>query len=86
MSLEKISAAITWIVVSGFSLYIMWESGQFSLIYIIFTLLLCLVFFGLWTYITKDNEAASHSIKIWSAAILLYFVIIALYFTIPVTF
>jgi two-component system sensor histidine kinase DesK len=86
MSLEKISAAITWIVVSGFSLYIMWESGQFSLIYIIFTLLLCLVFFGLWTYITKDNEAASHSIKIWSAAILLYFVIIAIYFTIPVTF
>jgi two-component system sensor histidine kinase DesK len=86
ISLEKISAAITWIIVTGFSLYIMWESEKFSLIHIIVTLLLCLIFFGLWTYVTKESEAASHSVKRLLVAILLYFVIIAIYFMIPVTF
>lgn len=85
-SLEKISACITWLVVSGFSLWLMWGTGSFSAQYMFMTLLLCIAYFALWTYAANDNEAGTSLWRKRIAFITLYLVIIAIYFAIPITF
>lgn len=85
-SLERMSAAITWMIVSGFSLWMMWDSGNFSYTRLTIMLALCLVYFVLWDYITKNDDTKNTLSKRKFAAGVLFCTIIAIYFTTPVTF
>lgn len=85
-SLEKISATVTWLIVSGFSLWMMWSSGNYSYLRLATMAALCIVYFFLWSYVT-GNEDTQRSLKDRRiAAGVLFCLIIAIYFATPVTF
>lgn len=86
MSAEKISATITWAVVTSISHWIMWSNGGFSPSYLLFSFLVCCVYFALWCLITREHKTQGVLVNQRNLAIVLYFVIIVLYFLIPVTF
>ena len=85
-SLERISATITWMIVSGFSLWMMWNSKYFDYIDLVIFIILCVVYFILWVYVSQSDDP---NILLWKrqvAAVLLFCVIIGIYFATPVTF
>jgi signal transduction histidine kinase len=85
-SLERISATITWMIVSGFSLWMMWNSDYFDYTDLGIMVGLCAVYFVLWVYITESEDPKRPVWKRQVAAICLFFVIIGIYFSTPVTF
>lgn len=85
-SLERISATVTWMVVSGFSLWMMWRSDYFDYTDLGIMVALCVVYFVLWVYITESEDPKRQMWKRQAAAVLLFFVIIGIYFSTPVTF
>lgn len=85
-SLERISAAVTCLIVSGFTVYLMWESGNFSDVRIIVTAILCIMFYIVWSFITGNDDSSNTHLKRQIAACLLYCIVLAIYFATPVLF
>ena len=86
ISLDRISGTVTWMIVSGFSLWIMWSSGNFSNTRLVVMAILCVVYILLWSYVTRYDDAENTLWKGKISAGILFFVIIAIYFATPVTF
>lgn len=88
ISLERSSAWVTWLIVSGFSLLVMAQTDRFSLTYLLVTTLLYIAYFVLWTFISADSEVSERHVdtKRIIAMVTLYFVIVAIYFAVPITF
>jgi signal transduction histidine kinase len=86
MSAERISATVTWLVVTSFSLWIMWTSQKFSLFHITFALVLCIIYFAIYIRVTSEHEPQKPFFQRSTLAITLYFLIIGIYFVIPVFF
>jgi signal transduction histidine kinase len=64
----------------------MWVSGKYSLSYLCAPLLLYIAYFALWHFATNNDDAEHSFIKKRAAVIVLYLVIIAIYFAVPITF
>jgi two-component system sensor histidine kinase DesK len=86
LSAENISASITWLVVTGFSLWIMWTSEKYTVLDISVALLLCIIFFTLWCVVVEEEEYDNLLLKKRLPAVILYVVVIAIYFAIPLPF
>lgn len=88
ITLERFSAFVTWLIVGGFSLLMMVQSGRFSLHYLLMTALLYVAYFILWTFISAGSEASERNLntKKIIAMVTLYLVIVAIYFAVPITF
>lgn len=86
--LERASAIITWLVVSGFSIGLMISEGEQSNLNIGIAGVLCVLFLFVWLYATtesKHEQTTKYSPKLIAAGVL-FLLVVAIYFYIPFIF
>ncbi len=86
VSLEQWSAIITWAIVSGFSLSIIYKSDTFSSLYLLLGASLCLIYIVLWLTLTADDQISLSKRSQYMILLGLFVDIIAIYFVFPVPF
>lgn len=86
ITLQQWSAIVTWAIVSGFSLYIVYVSDKFDTFHIVVSTLLCCLFIILWLVLTSD-DVFTHTQKTRFILLAALFInIIGIYFFIPAAF
>jgi len=86
LSLDRISAIVTWAVVTAICLYLLNKHSDASLTYLAGTFALCCLYLALWIFIsTESSKRISMPYRI-AGTVLLFATVIAIYFVIPFSF
>jgi len=84
--LERASAIITWLVVTGFSIGLLIDNGSFPPTHIVVASVLCITYLALWLYATTNDDCSIVYFPKLLATVVLFFNVIAIYFVIPYSF
>lgn len=86
LNLDRISAIVTWTIVTGICMYLLNKHTDFSPTYIAGAFALCCLYLVLWIFVsTESTDHIKEPFRIAGTA-LLFATIIAIYFVIPFSF
>lgn len=83
ITIELISALVTWLIVSGSALYFMWQSERISEQQIILAIILFVSYLCLWLLLVRQTEFKHEKVVRLSLLVFTFINVIALYFVVP---
>ena len=83
ISLEHASAIVTWLCVSGISLYFMLTSTQISNLQVALAAFLFLSYLFSWMLLARDAEYKNEKVVRFALLAITFMIVIAIYFTVP---
>lgn len=83
ISLEHASAIVTWLCVSGISLYFMFKSTQISNLQVAQAAFLFLSYLFTWMLLARDAEYKNEKVVRLALLAITFIIVIAIYFTVP---
>ena len=85
-SLERVTAIATWLVVTSICLYLMATKSNASVLYLLGTLALCVVYLLLWIAVSQESTTQISRKNRMALSALLFCLIIGIYFVVPYNF
>jgi signal transduction histidine kinase len=86
ISVEIASAILTWLFVSGISIYFMLKSTQVSDVQVALAVFLFLSYLFCWMLLARDSEYKNEKVVRLLLLAIMFIIIIAIYFTVPVVY